>query len=104
MVEQVFRLSTTDDKAIEKVLFDENIHYMHMVFNKSEGPPQHYSNANVYMTVVRGRLSIDLDDQGIHEYDRGSLLKIPIDTKMSILNLHDDVLELIVVKSPAPQA
>jgi quercetin dioxygenase-like cupin family protein len=102
MVEQVFKISITDEKAVEKIIFDENINYIHMVFNKNQGLPEHYSNSNVYMTVVRGLLSIGLDDQEIHEYPKGSLLKIPVDTKMNVRNLHKDVLELIVVKAPAP--
>ena len=102
MVEQVFNILTTDEKAVEKVIFDENINYIHMVFNKDEGLPIHYSNSNIYMTVVRGLLSIGLDEQEIHEYPKGSLLKIPVDTKMNVRNLHKDVLELIVVKAPAP--
>ena len=54
------------------------------------------------MTVVRGKLSIALDDQEIHTYEAGTLLKIPENTKMNVRNLHDPVLELIVVKAPAP--
>lgn len=103
MVEQIFKLSTSDENAIEKILFDENIHYLHMVLNKDRGLPEHFSNSNVYMTVIRGRLSIGLDEQEIHEYDAGTLLKIPFQTKMNVRNLHDEILELIVVKAPAPK-
>lgn len=103
MVEQIFKLSLGNERAVEKVIFDENVHYLHMVFNKEEGLPEHLSNSNVYMTVVRGRLSIGLDDQEIHEYDAGTLLKIPFQTKMNVKNLHDETLELIVVKAPAPK-
>ncbi|NLA73107.1 MAG: hypothetical protein GX848_04690 [Clostridiales bacterium] len=102
MVEQVFKLSRGNDKAIERVVFDENVHYLHMVFNKDEGLPEHFSNSNVYMTVVRGKLSIGLDEQEIHEYEDGTLLKIPFKTKMNVRNLHDETLELIIVKAPAP--
>ena len=102
MVEQVYQLETGDKKVVEKVIMDENIHYIHMVFNKDEGLPEHYSNSNVYMTVVRGKLSIALDDQDIHVYEAGTLLKIPENTKMNVKNLNDLVLELIVVKAPAP--
>lgn len=102
MVEQIFKLSKGDNKAVEKVIFDENVHYLHMVFNKSEGLPEHYSNSNVYMTVVRGILSIGLNEQDIHEYESATLLKIPHKTKMNVKNLHDEILELIVVKAPAP--
>lgn len=104
MVEQIFKLSVGNEKAVEKVIFDENLHYLHMVFNKSEGLPEHFSNSNVYMTVIRGRLSIGLDEQEIHEYDAGTLLKIPFQTKMNVKNLHNETLELIVVKAPAPKS
>ena len=102
MVGQIFKLARGNEKAVEKVILDENLHYLHMVFNKGEGLPEHFSNSNVYMTVVRGKLSIGLDDQNIHEYEAGSLLKIPFQTKMNVKNLHDETLELIVVKAPAP--
>ena len=103
MVEQVFKLSKGNEKAVEKVIFDDNIHYLHMVFNKGERLPEHFSNSNLYMTVVRGNLSIGLNDQEIHEYGAGTLLKIPFQTKMIVKNMHEDTLELIVVKAPAPK-
>lgn len=103
MTEQVFELARGNEKSVEKVIFDENVHYIHMVFNKTEGLPEHFSNSNVYMTVIRGKLSIGLNDQEIHEYESGTLLKIPFQTKMNVNNLHDETLELIVVKAPAPQ-
>ena len=103
MVEQIFSLSRGNENAVEKVIFDENLHYLHMVFNKTEGLPEHFSNSNVYMTVVRGKLSIGLNDQEIHEYEAGTLLKIPFQTKMNVKNLNEETLELIVVKAPAPK-
>lgn len=101
MIEKVFELSK--ENVVEKIIFDENIHYLHMVFSKEEGLPEHMSNSNVYMTVIRGTLSIGLDDQEIHQYSKNTLLKIPVNTKMNVKNLHDETLELIVVKSPAPK-
>lgn len=103
MIEKEYKLSKTNEKAIEKVLFDENLHYLHMVFNKGEGLPEHLSNSNVYMTVIRGKLSIGLDEQDVHEYEGGTLLKIQFQTKMNVKNLHDETLELIIVKAPAPK-
>jgi quercetin dioxygenase-like cupin family protein len=103
MIEQIFKLAKGNEKAIEKVVFDENIHYLHMVFNQNEGLPEHFSNSNVYMTVIRGTLSIGLNEQEVHEYASGTLLKIPFQTKMNVKNLHTDTLELIVVKAPAPK-
>ncbi|HHU62606.1 MAG TPA: hypothetical protein GXZ32_00105 [Clostridiales bacterium] len=103
MVEQVFQMTMSEQKVVEKVIQDDNLHYLHMIFNKNEGLPEHFSNSTVYMTVLRGRLSIGLDDQEVHEYTAGSVLKIPYKTKMNVKNLHNDTLELIVVKAPAPR-
>ncbi|WP_027309116.1 cupin domain-containing protein [Caloramator sp. ALD01] len=102
MVEKVFQLTLGNEKIVERVIMDENINYIHMVFNKDEGLPEHYSNSNVYMTVLRGILSIGLNEQEVHEYKQGTVLKIPVNTKMNVGNKHDEVLELIVVKAPAP--
>lgn len=103
MIEEVFTLSTGPERTVEKVIQDDNLDYIHMVFNQGEGLPLHYSNSNVYMTVLQGRLSIGLDDQEIHKYPCGTLLKIPYKTKMNVQNADDAVLELIVVKAPAPK-
>ena len=102
MIEKEYKLSKNNEKVVEKVLFDDNIHYIHMVFNKGDGLPEHISNSNVYMTVIRGKLSIGLDEQDVHEYEAGTLLKIPFQTKMNVKNLHSETLELIIVKAPAP--
>ncbi len=102
MIEQVFNYSTSDDFAVEKLIFDDNINYVHMVFNKDEGLPEHFSNSNVYMTVLRGTLSIALGDQEVNKYPKGSILKIPVDIKMNVKNRDEETLELIIVKAPAP--
>lgn len=103
MIEKVFSLSLSADTTVKKILFDENIHYLRMIFKKGEGMPEHFANSNVYMTVIRGKLSIALNEQEIHEYEAETLLKIPFQTKMNFKNLHDETLELIIVKAPAPQ-
>ncbi len=102
MIEQIFQIAQGNEFTIEKVIADENVHFNHMILGKSEGLPEHFSNSNVYMTAIRGLLSIGLDEQEIHEYSAGTVLKIPKGIKMNVQNLHDDILELIVVKAPAP--
>ncbi len=104
MVEQVYKFSMTQENIVEKLIFDENINYIHAVFNTDDGLPEHDSNANVYMTVLQGTLSIGLDEQEFHEYTAGTVLKIPEKTRMNVRNRCQDKLELIIVKAPAPQA
>jgi len=102
MTEQVFKMSFGNEKIVEKIIQDENIHYLHMIFNRGEGLPEHFSNSTVYMTVLKGTLSIQLDDQEVHKYVKGDVLKIPFKTKMNVKNDDEETLELIVVKAPAP--
>lgn len=102
MIEKVFKMTTGNEKTIEPVIQDELLHYMHMILNKDEALPVHFSNSNVYMTVLRGTLSIALGDRETHEYSSHTILKIPEGTKMNVRNLHDETLEITVVKVPAP--
>lgn len=104
MIEKEFGLAQGETKTIERVLLEESIHYMHMILPAGEGLPPHNTNATVYMTVVRGRLSLGLAEQEVHEYPAGTLVKIPEGIPMRANNMHDETLELIVVKAPAPRA
>lgn len=103
LIEKVFMNTQTDEKKIEKVIIDDHLHYLHLVFPKGEGLPIHQSNANLYMTVVRGILSIGLNQNKVNQYEKGTVLNVPFDTTMNVTNTHDDVLELIIVKTPIPE-
>jgi len=102
--EEVFDLNLNPEKKVDKIIQDDNLDYIHMRIQKNDGLPVHISNSNVYMTVVQGTLTIGLDDQDIQVYPFGSLLKIPYKTRMDVKNLHDDLLELIVIKAPSPRS
>lgn len=102
MVEQNFKLTLGNEKVVEKVILDENLHYMHIIINEGDGFPEHYTNAMVYMTIIRGTVSLKLDDQEVNEYSAGNVLKIPFNTKMNLNNINKETLELIIVKAPPP--
>lgn len=102
LVEKVFYNTLTNDKTIEKVIVDDNIHYLHLVFPNGDGLPIHQSNANMYMTVIRGKLSISLNNLETQKYTIGTVLNIPCNTTMNVRNENDDILELIIVKTPVP--
>lgn len=103
MIEQTFKLSDNTQKVIEAVIKDENLHYMHMVLPEGEGLPVHTTNANVYMTVVSGELSISLAGSEFNNYPERTVLKIPQGIEMDARNKGEKTLELIVIKSPAPK-
>jgi quercetin dioxygenase-like cupin family protein len=100
MIEKIYKLSTGDKTVVEKLIMGEDLNFIHMVFEKEKGLAPHYANATVHMTVLRGRLSITLEEQETAIYERGNMIVIPYNTKMHVRNEHDEVLELIVVKAP----
>lgn len=103
MLEKEFRLTKSNQKIVEKVIIDENIHYNHMIMPKGEGLPLHKTNSNVYMTVLRGILTISLGEEASNEYESGTILKIPNGVEMYACNENDEVLEITVIKAPAPK-
>jgi quercetin dioxygenase-like cupin family protein len=103
MIEKNYKHSVADTKTIEKLVADENVHINHMILPKGEGLPLHMSNSNVYMTVMRGTISLVLDDQEQHDYGVGNILNIPNNTKMNVSNTNETVAEILVVKAPAPR-
>lgn len=103
MLEKIYTFSKKDGKNIEKLIDDDNLNINHMILPKDAGLPEHYSNSNVYMIVVRGTLSIQLDNQKLHRYEAGNILNIPYNTKMNVNNFNDEILEFFVVKSPNPK-
>jgi len=42
-------------------------------------------------------------EQEIHQYEAGTIFKIPFNIKTSVKNHNEQVLELIIVKAPAPK-
>lgn len=103
MIEKQFKFQLVNSKVIERIIDDENVNINHMVLPKGDALPEHYSNSNVYMVVIRGSITLRLDDQEEHIYPSGSILNIPYKTKMNVCNQFDEILEFFVVKAPSPQ-
>lgn len=103
MVEKKYDYGLVDEKLIERVINDKNIELNHMVLTKDTGLPIHYSNSNVYMIIVNGRISIALNDGQPNEYQKGNILNIPFRTKMNVTNKYEEKLEFFVVKVPNPK-
>src|SRR5665648_744703 len=93
MIEQKYEMTLRSEKIVEKVIQDENINYLHMVLPENDSLPEHYTDAILYMTVLKGELSIQLNNQESKEYITGSIIKIPYNTKMNVKNLHEDTFE-----------
>lgn len=103
MLEKVYCFSSANTKNVEKIIDDDPIVINHMVLPQGAALPEHYSNSNMYMMIMRGKMTLKLDDQEPHEYTKGQIINIPYHIKMNINNFNEDILEFFVVKSPNPR-
>lgn len=103
MLEKVYKVSIQDTKIVEKLVDDDNAAINHMVLTKGTGLPEHYSNSNVYMIIVRGTMTIQLEDNEPQRYTMGNIVNIPYNVKMNVKNFDEKVLEFFVVKAPNPK-
>ncbi|SHE98029.1 cupin domain-containing protein [Alkalibacter saccharofermentans] len=104
MLEKLYSYALVAEKTIEKIVDDENVNVNHMVLPKGDALPEHYSNSNVYMIVAQGTITLQLNEQDNHSYEKGSIINIPYNTKMNVFNDSSDLAEIFVVKAPAPAA
>ena len=98
MIETVYNLYQGNEKKIEKLVMKQNGQYIHMVFPQGEGLPIHMSNAELFMTVLKGVLTLGLNDLPTHKYKQNTMLNIPFQSRMYVRNEDEETLELLVVK------
>lgn len=103
MLEKTYAFSIGNEKNIEKMIDDNDVVVNHIVLPKGAALPEHYSNSNVYLIIVRGQMTLKLAEEECHQYQYGQVVNIPYHVKMSIINFNEDVLEFFVVKAPNPK-
>ena len=103
MIEKTYSYAISDEKHIEKLIDDDPVMINHMILPKGEAVPDHHANSYVHMIIVRGNLTLQLDDQNPHTYTKGTIVNIPYGTFMRVRNEHEAVCEFFVVKSPSPR-
>lgn len=103
MIEKIYDYAMCSEKIIEKVVDDDNVALNHMILTKGTSMPEHYSNSNVYMVIIKGTMTLKLNEQEAHKYTKGNILNIPYKVKMNINNFDDEVLEFFVIKAPNPR-
>ena len=103
MIQKAYGFALSDNRNIEKLVDDDQLMINHMVLPEGEGLPEHYSNSNVYMIVIRGIMTLKLDEQEPNLYTRGQIINIPFNTKMNVNNFNKEFLEFFVIKAPNPK-
>ncbi|HEY9053308.1 MAG TPA: cupin domain-containing protein [Rectinemataceae bacterium] len=103
MIETSYAYTRTDSQTMEKVVDDDRVNINHIVVEPGKAVPTHVSNSHVHQIIVRGTLSLSLEDGPFCHYPAGSIVAVPFDQKMVIQNQGPEVLEFFVVKAPNPR-
>ncbi|CAB3287500.1 Putative cytoplasmic protein [Methanocaldococcus lauensis] len=104
MIEKVYEFKKDSTaKVVEKIVNTEHVQINHIVLPKGEQMPKHYSNSYVHLIIVKGEMTLTLEDQEPHNYKEGNIVYIPYNVKMLIQNLNSDILEFFVIKAPHPK-
>lgn len=100
MIEKKYFFTQTDEKIIERIISDDFADINHIVLKNGDALPEHYSNSNVYLIVVRGNLSLKLNEQEQETFSDGNIVNVPVNTKMNVCNKDNEILEFFIVKAP----
>ncbi len=103
MLEKLYTYARTNAKTMEKIVDDEHVNIIHIVVTPGEAVKTHVTNSNVHQIVVRGTLSLSLEDGPFNHHPEGSILAIPFNLKMVIQNQGNETLEFFVIKAPNPR-
>lgn len=104
MIERNIAFTQSETKVIERIIDEKEVAINHMILPEGTGLPEHNANAPVYMVVVRGQVTLLLDDQEAHNYAAGNIILIPYGTRMNVTNEGKSVTELFVIKAPGPRS
>lgn len=103
MIEKPYAFTQSNTKIIEKIIEDDHAAINHMILAKNDALPEHYSNSNVYLIIVRGVITTKLGETEEQVYSAGNIIAIPFETKMRISNQDELIAEFFVIKAPSPK-
>jgi quercetin dioxygenase-like cupin family protein len=103
MIERLYQFTRSDAATMEKIVDDERVSINHIVVEPGGSVPTHASNSYVHQIIVRGTLSLSLEDGPFNHHPAGSIVAVPFNQKMVIHNDGQETLEFFVVKAPNPR-
>lgn len=97
-MEKVYHYTITDQETMENVFKDEKFLMNHVIIPPGKVFPKHPTDATVYALIIRGELSIAIENNEPKTFNAGQLVNIPKGITTELGNRGDEVLELFVVK------
>lgn len=97
-MEKVYQYTITDEEIFENIFKDERLLMNHVVVPPGKVFPKHPTDATVYALIVKGELSVTIEDKPLKTFKAGHLVNIPKGADTELGNKANEPLELFVVK------
>ncbi|NDL67480.1 cupin domain-containing protein [Anaerotalea alkaliphila] len=98
-MEKIYSYTLTDREIFENVFTADNLLMNHVVIPPGKVFPKHPTDAEVYALIVRGQLSVGLEDEEVKVYGKGQVVNIPKGVQSELGNRTGDLVELFVLKT-----
>ena len=97
------QLTETNNQLFENLINCDPVMINHVVIAPGEGFDSHHTDSNVFIHIMRGRITLTFEDGSYERFAGGQLIEIPYRTFMKLENSEDAPLELLVIKAPNPK-
>ena len=97
-MEKVYQYTITNEEISENIFKDEKLLMNHVVVPQGKVFAKHPTDATVYALIVRGELSVTIEENPTKAYKAGQLVNIPKGADTELGNKGNEPLELFVVK------
>ncbi len=97
-MEKVYQYTITDQEIFENIFKDARLLMNHVVVPPGKVFPQHPTDAIVYALIIRGELSVAVENNAAKTFRVGQLVNIPKGVNTELGNRGGEPLELFVVK------
>lgn len=98
MIEKQYKYSLTQMDLFENVVDDENLKINHVIIQSGKVFPRHKTDAIVYIIILKGQLSIQIDEQEDKDFAAGDIINIPFGVESTLGNKGDTITEVFVIK------
>ncbi|MGQ9472883.1 MAG: cupin domain-containing protein [Candidatus Caldatribacteriaceae bacterium] len=98
---RVYSFTSSQEKVIEQIVNTDEVQINHIILPPEEKVPEHYTNSNVHLIVVKGKMTLIVEGEPQY-YPQGSIIGLPYHVRMLIENRERENLEIFVVKAPHP--
>lgn len=96
---QLFKYTLTDEDTFENVFTEENLLLNHVVIPQNKYFEKHPTDARVHIIILRGTLSIAIEDEERVLYEKGAVIYVDKGIVSVLGNPGPEITELMVIKS-----